>query len=49
MELDNLAAIGVSKVRVLAVSEATAMKSAGHPATTSEPGHYDENLLKGLD
>src|SRR5438067_626174 len=48
-ELDNLRAIGVNNVRVLAVSEATAMKSAVRPATTSAPGQYDENLLTGLD
>jgi mannan endo-1,4-beta-mannosidase len=48
-ELDNLRAIGVNNVRVLAVSEATAMKSAVRPATTRAPGQYDENLLKGLD
>jgi mannan endo-1,4-beta-mannosidase len=48
-ELDNLRAIGVDNVRVLAVSERTAMKSAVRPATTSAPGQYDENLLKGLD
>ena len=48
-ELDSLRAIGVNNVRVLAVSEASAMKSAMRPATTSAPGQYDENLLAGLD
>lgn len=46
-ERDNLRAIGVNNVRVLAVSEATAMKSAVRPATTSAPGRSDENLLAG--
>jgi len=48
-ELDRLKALGINNVRVLAVSEKTAMKSAVSPATTSAPGQYDDNLLKGLD
>lgn len=48
-ELDRLKALGINNVRVLAVSEKTAMKSAVSPATTSAPGQYDEDLLKGLD
>jgi mannan endo-1,4-beta-mannosidase len=48
-ELDNMKALGINNLRVLAVSEKTAMKSAVRPATTSAPGVYDENLLAGLD
>jgi mannan endo-1,4-beta-mannosidase len=48
-ELDNLKALGVNNVRVLAVSEQTAMTSAVRPATTIAPGQYDESLLAGLD
>jgi mannan endo-1,4-beta-mannosidase len=48
-ELDRMKALGINNVRVLAVSEKTAMKSAVSPATTSAPGQYDENLLQGLD
>jgi mannan endo-1,4-beta-mannosidase len=48
-ELDHLQALGINNVRVLAVSEKTAMKSAVSPATTSAPGQYDETLLQGLD
>ena len=48
-ELDRLKALGINNVRVLAVSEKTAMKSAVSPATTGAPGQYDEKLLQGLD
>lgn len=48
-ELDNMKAIGINNLRVLAVSEKTEMKSAVSPATTTAPGQYDENLLAGLD
>jgi mannan endo-1,4-beta-mannosidase len=48
-ELDALKALGINNVRVLAVSEQTAMPSAVKPATTAAPGRYDESLLRGLD
>jgi mannan endo-1,4-beta-mannosidase len=48
-ELDNMKALGINNVRVLAVSEKTEMKSAVRPATTNGPGQYDEALLVGLD
>jgi mannan endo-1,4-beta-mannosidase len=48
-ELDTLHALGINNLRVLAVSEKTAMQSAVSPATTAAPGQYDENLLAGLD
>jgi mannan endo-1,4-beta-mannosidase len=48
-ELDRLKELGINNVRVLAVSEKTAMRSAVSPATTAAPGQYDEGLLQGLD
>ena len=48
-ELDTMKALGINNLRVLAVSEKTAMKSAVSPATTTAPGRYDESLLVGLD
>jgi mannan endo-1,4-beta-mannosidase len=48
-ELDNLKAIGINNLRVLAVSEKSELNSAVHPATTNGFGHYDEELLAGLD
>ena len=48
-ELDHMQALGINNLRVLAVSEKTAMKSAVSPATTAAPGQYDEALLVGLD
>lgn len=48
-ELDRLKALGINNVRVLAVSEQSAMRSAVSPATTAAPGRYDEQLLQGLD
>jgi len=48
-ELDRLKALGINNLRVLAVSEQTAMRSAVSPATTLAPGRYDEQLLQGLD
>jgi len=48
-ELDNLQALGINNLRVLAVSEKTAMKNAVSPATTTAPGQYDEALLAGLN
>ena len=48
-ELDNLKAIGINNLRVLAVSEKSELNSAVHPATTNGFGNYDEELLAGLD
>jgi mannan endo-1,4-beta-mannosidase len=48
-ELDTLKSMGINNLRVLAVSEKTDMRSAVRPATTSEPGQYDERLLAGMD
>lgn len=48
-ELELLHSLGINNVRVLAVSEQTAIKSAVSPASTRAPGDYDELLLQGLD
>lgn len=48
-ELDNLQAMGINNLRVLAVSEKSDLHSAVHPAITNGFGNYDENLLIGLD
>jgi mannan endo-1,4-beta-mannosidase len=48
-ELDNLKAIGINNIRLLAVSEQTKMRSGVKPATTAAPGQYDESLLAGMD
>jgi mannan endo-1,4-beta-mannosidase len=48
-ELGRLQALGINNLRVLAVAEKTAMKSAVSPATVTAPGVYDEDLLRGLD
>jgi mannan endo-1,4-beta-mannosidase len=48
-ELDNLKALGINNIRLLAVSEQTEMKSGVKPVTTSAPGQYDESLLAGMD
>ncbi|MCP2008932.1 glycoside hydrolase 5 family protein [Duganella violaceipulchra] len=48
-ELDNMRALGINNLRVLAVSEKTDIKSAVSPASTAAPGQYDEELLVGLD
>ena len=48
-ELDQLKALGVNNLRVLAVSERSEINSAVKPATTNGFGSYDESLLQGLD
>lgn len=48
-ELDNLQAMGINNIRVLAVSERSETNSAVRPATTNGFGNYDEELLAGLD
>ena len=48
-ELDNLKALGINNIRVLAVSEAAEHNSAVRPATTTAFGQHDEELLAGLD
>ncbi len=49
-ELDQLQAIGVRNLRVLAASEGDQdMKYAIHPALQTAPGEYNEDLWIGLD
>ena len=48
-ELDQLAAQGVLNLRVLAISEASALKRAVTPAVMQKPRQLDETLWQGLD
>jgi mannan endo-1,4-beta-mannosidase len=48
-ELDQLAAQGVRNLRVLAISETSALKRAVRPAVVLGPQHVDETLWEGLD
>ena len=49
-ELDELKALGVSNLRVLAASEGDAdMKYCIHPALQTAPGIYNEDVFEGLD
>jgi mannan endo-1,4-beta-mannosidase len=48
-ELDQLKSIGANNIRVLGLSEASELKRAVRPATTTAPGKYDEALLAGMD
>ncbi len=48
-ELDQLKALGLTNLRVLAVSEKSELTMTLHPAIQIEPGQLEENLLQGLD
>lgn len=49
-ELDELQALGVTNLRVVAASEGDKdMKYCIHPALQTNPGEYNEDLWKGLD
>jgi len=49
-ELDQLKALGLTNLRVLAASEGDEeMKYCIHPALQSAPGTYNEDLFQGLD
>lgn len=48
-ELDQLQAIGINNIRVLAASEKTPLSVAVNPAIHPTPGEYNEALLRGLD
>ncbi len=48
-ELDQLAAQGITNLRVLAVSESSELMRAVRPAVLQSPGHIDETLWQGLD
>jgi mannan endo-1,4-beta-mannosidase len=48
-ELDSLQALGITNVRVLALSEESYIKTSVKPAVQKAPGVLDEDLLAGLD
>jgi mannan endo-1,4-beta-mannosidase len=48
-ELDQLAAQGVTNLRVLAISESSTLKRSVTPAVILRPNHVDETLWQGLD
>jgi mannan endo-1,4-beta-mannosidase len=48
-ELDQLAAQGVTNLRVLAISESSTLKRSVTPAVILRPNHIDETLWQGLD
>lgn len=49
LELDQLKALGIDNLRVLAVAEQTNLTRAVQPAAHLSPGRYNEELLIGLD
>jgi len=48
-ELDQLAAQGITNLRVLAISESSTLKRSVTPAVVLRPNHLDETLWQGLD
>ena len=48
-ELDALAALGVTNLRILASSEQSPLTHSVSPAFRDKAGHYNETLLRGLD
>lgn len=48
-ELDNLKALGITNLRVLAGSEASYINKTLEPPIQPEPGVYNEQILEGLD
>lgn len=48
-ELDELASQGILNLRVLAISEKSALKRAVTPAVLQGPGKLDDTLWRGLD
>jgi len=48
-ELDQLASQGIMNLRVLAISEASALERAVRPVVLQKPGEIDETLWQGLD
>ena len=48
-ELDQLAAQGITNLRVLAISESSTLKRSVTPAVILRPNHVDETLWQGLD
>lgn len=48
-ELDQLVENGITNLRIMASSEASALEMSVKPAFHEKPGVYNETLLKGLD
>jgi mannan endo-1,4-beta-mannosidase len=48
-ELDQLSALGVKNLRILAASENSEISNSLKPAFIISPGKYDKDLLDGLD
>ena len=48
-ELNRLAALGLTNVRILGSSELSPLKNSVTPAFRTRSGDYDETLLRGLD
>jgi mannan endo-1,4-beta-mannosidase len=48
-ELDTLKSLGINNLRVMAMSENSAIAGAVHPAIMNGFGLYDEELLRGMD
>ena len=48
-ELDQLAAQGITNLRVLAISESSTLKRSVTPAVVLRPNHIGETLWQGLD
>lgn len=48
-ELDRVAALGVTNIRLLGSSELSPLKNSVRPTFRDQSGHYNEQLLKGLD
>lgn len=48
-ELDRLAALGVTNLRVLASSELSPLKNSVRPTFRDRSAHFNEDLLRGLD
>jgi len=48
-ELDRLAALGISNIRILGSSELSPLKNSVTPAFRARSSDYNESLLRGLD
>jgi mannan endo-1,4-beta-mannosidase len=48
-ELDALAGLGISNLRILGSSELSPLKNSVDPAFRTQGPHYNETLLRGLD
>jgi mannan endo-1,4-beta-mannosidase len=48
-ELDLLHSLGINNLRVLGASEGVTQRNTVRPPIQPHPGHYDEEVLQGLD